>query len=327
MRSWILDESPGDYRFGEIDLADPGPGQVRVSVRASALNHMDLWLRLGQPKPRTPFVPGCDAAGVVDAVGPGVERWKAGDEVVVNPSIACGACELCLADRSVLCPRFGILGEQYWGGHGEAVIVGAANLVARPPRLSWQEAAAYGLCGLTAYRMLRRARLRAGERLLVVGAGGGVATAAIMLGQWMGATVYATSRDADKRRQAVEYGAADAFDSAEPFPIKADVVVDSAGAATWDRSLRALAPEGRLALCGGTAGAEVKLNLPRLFFKQHEIIGSTMGTFREFAELTALMIDGLPVIVDQVYEWDRYPEALARLEAGSQLGKIVLSRD
>jgi zinc-binding alcohol dehydrogenase/oxidoreductase len=290
------------------------------------LNHLDLWLRQGLPKPRTlPLVPGCDGAGTVETVGEGVTRWETGDEVVVNPSFACGHCSECLADRSIFCPQWGIMGEHYWGSHGEHLIVREANLVAKPPGLSWEEAGCYGLCGLTAYRMLRRARLSHGETLLVVGAGGGVATAAIALGQRLGARVFATSRDPAKCKRALDLGALEAFTTqGDPVPIKADVVVDSAGSPTWAMSVRALRPGGRLVTCGGTGGTGVELNLPRLFLSQQEVIGSTMGTFREFDELTALVAAGLPVRVDSVHDVADYPAALARLASGEQFGKVVL---
>ena len=158
-----------------------------MDVAVSALNHLDLWLQQGLPKPKAfPMVPGCDGAGTVAAVGEGVTRWQVDDEVVINPSFACGRCSECLGDQSVFCAKWGIMGEHYWGSHGESVIAGEANLVRKPPELSWEEAGAYGLCGLTAYRMLRRARLTAGETLLVVGAGGGVSSAAIGIGQRLG---------------------------------------------------------------------------------------------------------------------------------------------
>lgn len=317
--------SPGDYRFGEVDLPEPGRRQVVVDVVASALNHLDLWLRTALPAPRAlPLVPGCDGAGVVAALGPGATRWQVGDEVVINPSFACGHCPQCLADRSVFCPEWGIMGEHCWGAHGRSVLVGEANLVARPPGRSWEEAGAYGLCGLTAYRLLRRARLEAAETLLVIGAGGGVASAAMVLGQRMGARVFATSRHPAKRARAVALGALDAFASDAKVPIKADVVLDSVGGATWPTAVSALRPGGRLVICGGTAGSKVELNLPRLFFGQHEVIGSTMGTFAEFEQLTALVAGGMPVVVDSVYPLADYPAALERLAAGDQFGKVVL---
>jgi zinc-binding alcohol dehydrogenase/oxidoreductase len=327
MQSWILDESPGDYRFGEIEIAEPGPGMVRVRVVASALNHMDLWVTKGLPKPKVPHVPGADGAGVVESVGEGVTGVEAGDEVVLNPAWSCRRCPTCLAGESPLCAKFGILGEHRWGTHGEFVVLPAENVVPKPAALSWPEAAAYGLCYLTAWRMLRRARLRAGETMLVVGVGGGVSSAGLVLGKAMGATVYATSRDGAKRTRAIELGAEDAFDSgADAYPVRANVVFENVGAATWAKSIKALAPAGRLVTCGGTAGSKVELSLPRLFFKQHEIIGSTMGSYAEFDEVTRMVAGtGVPVIVDEVVSGlDAFPAALDRLTKGDQLGKIVI---
>ncbi len=162
--------------------------------------------------------------------------------------------------------------------------------------------------------------------MLVVGIGSGVSCAALAIGQAMGATVYATSRAEDKRAQAVAMGAAAAFDSADAkWPVKADVVVESVGPATWDQSVRSLKPGGRLVVCGGTSGSTAELNLPRLFFGQFEIIGSSMGSYEEFAEVTALVAQGLPIQVDEVLSIEEYPAALERMERGGQLGKIVLT--
>ena len=325
MQAWILDESPGTYRFGEIDTPEPGPGAVRVALRASALNHMDLWVTKGMPKPHTPHVPGADGAGVVDAIGDGVDSVTVGDEVVLNPSVSCRRCEACLSDEAPLCRQFGILGEHRWGTHGEQVVVPAENVVPRPRGRSWEESAAYGLCALTAWRMLKRARLQPGETMLVVGVGGGVSSFGLVLGVWMGARVFATSRDEAKRKAAVDLGATDAFDSSQPFPVQADVVFENVGGATWDHSIKALAPGGRLVTCGGTAGNKVEISLPRLFFKQHEIIGSTMGSYGEFAEVTRMVDNGLPVVIDETVDGiDRFPDALERMDRGAQLGKLVV---
>lgn len=325
MRAWLLEHAPGDYHLGTVDTPEPGPGDVRVRVIASALNHMDIWVTKGLPKPPLPHVPGADGAGVVEAVGPGVDGVQAGDEVVLNPSISCRSCPVCLAGNAPLCPRYGIMGEHRWGAHAEFVVVPAANVVARPPSRTWEESAAYGLAYLTAWRMLRRARVHAGETVLVVGVGGGVSSAGMVLARAMGARVFATSRQEAKRRRAVELGAEDAFDTDADFPIKADVVLENVGGPAFERSLRALVPGGRLVTCGGTAGPKVEISLPRLFFKQHEIIGSTMGSYAEFAEVTALVANGLPVVIDDVVEGlDAFPAALARLAAGEQLGKLVL---
>jgi NADPH:quinone reductase-like Zn-dependent oxidoreductase len=325
MHAWILDESPGSYRWGEMPDPEPGPDDVVVSVVASALNHMDLWLTRGMPKPPLPHVPGCDVAGVVHAVGDAVTSVAVGDEVVVNPGVSPVDEIIALGNDSPMGPGFGIWGEHDRGGHANLAIAPARNIVRRPPNRTWEECAAYPLCYLTAWRMLRRARLGAGDTLLVVGIGGGVATAALALGNAMGAHVYVTSRDAMKRDRAIALGAEGAFDSAEgKWPVSADVVVESVGPATWDQSVRSLKAGGRLVLCGGTSGMSVELNLPRLFFKQIEIIGSTMGSYQEFAEVTALVADGLPVVVDELYPLTDYPAALARLEEGAQLGKILL---
>ena len=324
MQAWILDESPGAYRWGEIDPPAVGPDDVAVRPVASALNHMDLWLTKGQPKPHLPHVPGCDVAGVVEEVGSAVTGVVAGDEVVVNPAVSPIEAVVALGDDSPLGPGFQILGEQRWGGHGERVVVPARNVVPKPAGRTWEECAAYPLATLTAFRMLRRARLAAGERCLIVGIGGGVSTAALHLAVRMGAEVHVTSRDPGKGEQALALGAAGAYDSAGDWPVRANVVVESVGPATWDRSVRALQPGGRLVVCGGTSGQGVEINLPRLFFKQHEIIGSTMGSYGEFATVTELIAQGLPVSVDQALALDEYPTALERLAAGDQLGKLVL---
>ncbi len=328
MRAWILDESPGSYREGEVDEPPVGPGDVAVRPVASALNHMDLWLTRGLPRPRLPHVPGCDVAGVVAAVGADVGGGAAGprpgDEVVVNPAVSPLDAVVAHGIDSPLGAGFQIVGEQRWGGHGDLVVVPARNVVPRPAGRSWEECAAYPLATLTAWRMLRRARVTAGETVLIVGIGGGVSAAALALALRMGATVYATSRDDGKRRRAVAAGAADAFDSEADWPVTVDVVVESVGPATWERSVRALRPGGRLVVCGGTSGPKVELNLPRLFFKQIEIIGSTMGSYPEFDQVTRLVGAGLPVQVDEVFDRADYPAALDRLRRGDQLGKVVL---
>ena len=324
MDAWILDESPGSYRFGTIDTPEPGYGEVRVRPVASALNHMDLWLTRGRPKPHLPHVPGCDVAGVIDAVGDGVDL-EVGAEVVVNPAVSPLEHVVHLGNDAPVGRGFQILGEQRWGGHADGVVVPARNIVPKPASRSWEECAAYPLATLTAYRMLRRARLVAGETVLVVGIGGGVSMAALALALRMGAEVFVTSREQAKIDQAVALGATAGFDSSdERWPVKAHVVVESVGPATWDASVSSLVPGGRLVVCGGTSGQKVEVDLPKLFFKQIEIIGSTMGSYEEFDAVTRLVDLGLPVAVDQVFDRADYPDALERLRSGDQLGKVVL---
>lgn len=321
----MLDESPGSYRFGEVPDPEVGVDDVCVRVVASALNHMDLWLTRGLPKPKAlPHVPGCDVAGRVEAVGGQVTHVAVGDEVVVNPAVVPLDAVVTYGNDAPAAGKLAIVGEQRWGGHGELVVVPGRNVVARPPGIGWETAAAYPMAYLTAWRMLRRARVRAGESVLVVGIGGGVSTAALALAVRQGAVVYATSRDEEKRKRAVALGAADAFDSKGDWPVSVDVVVETVGPATWERSIRALKPAGRLVVAGGTSGPKVELNLPRLFFKQIEVIGSTTGSYEEFAQVTDLVGQGVPVQVDEVFDLADYPAALERLHAGAQLGKIVL---
>lgn len=325
MDAWILDESPGSYRWGTIEPPPLGRDDVRIRVVASALNHMDLWVTRGLPKPPLPHVPGCDVAGVVEEVGPEVQHVAVGDEVVVNPGVSPVEDIVAFGNDSPMGPGFKIYGEHMWGGHATFATAPARNVVRRPANRTWEECAAYPLASLTAYRMLKRARLAAGETVLVVGIGAGVSCAALAIARYLGAEVVVTSRSPAKREQALAMGAAAAIDSAaERWPVQADVVVESVGRATWAQSLRALKPGGRLVVCGGTSGGDVEINLPRLFFKQYEIIGSSMGSYQEFAELTTLVERGLDVHVDRVFPLDQYSAALAHLEAGEQLGKVVL---
>ena len=327
MDAWILDESPGSYRWGSIEPLEVTASDVRIKVVTSALNHMDLWVTKGMPKPPLPHVPGCDVAGIVDEVGADVTHVQPGDEVVVNPGVSPLGDIVALGNDSPMGAGFQILGEHRWGGHAELVVAPARNVVAKPQGRSWEASAAYPLATLTAWRMLRRARLTAGETVLIVGIGGGVSAAALALATRMGAVAYATSRDPEKRTRALELGAAGAFDSGADWPVKVDVVVESVGPATWDRSVSALRPGGRLVVCGGTSGPKVELNLPKLFFKQIEVIGSTMGSYEEFADVTALVDQGLDVQVDEVFALADYPKALERLREGAQLGKVVLRHD
>lgn len=325
MDAWILDESPGSYRWGSLDTPTPAPDEVRIRVMASALNHMDLWVTKGMPKPPTPHIPGCDAAGIVDAVGSAVTNVSIGNEVVVNPGISPVDEIIRLGNNSPMGPGFKIWGEHCRGGHADFAVVPARNVRPRPVNRTWEECAAFPLAYVTALRMFNRARLQAGETVLIVGIGSGVSMAALALARWMGAHVIVTSRDETKRMQALALGASEAIDtSADNWNVQAHVVVESVGPATWEKSMRSLLPGGRLVVCGGTSGPKVEVNLPRLFFKQFEIIGSSMGSYEEFDQLLRMVNLGLPVSIDSVYSLDQYLDALEKLERGDQLGKIVL---
>ncbi len=325
MKSWILNESPGTYVWGDIATPEPQDNEVRIRVVASALNHMDLWVTRGMPKPPLPHIPGCDVAGIVDAIGSKVTSVSVGDEVVVNPGVSPVEDIVRLGNNSPMGPGFMIWGEHCHGGHATFAIAPDRNVRPRPSSRTWFESAAFPLAYLTALRMLNRARLAAGETVLIVGIGSGVSTAALALANFMGAQAIVTSRDAAKREQALRMGAISAIDSADAkWPVQADVVIESVGPATWDKSVRSLAPGGRMVVCGGTSGSAAEINIPRLFFKQYEIIGSSMGSYEEFDQLLSIVNNGLPIAVDNVYPLHEYETALSRLERGEQLGKIVL---
>jgi zinc-binding alcohol dehydrogenase/oxidoreductase len=335
MRAWLLRDTggPDSFTLEDIDVPEPGPGDVRVRLVTTALNHLDIWSSMGMPKPPLPHVAGADGAGVVEAIGDDVTTIAVGDEVVVNPSVSCGHCAACLRGDTSFCVTYQILGEHRWGTLAEQVVIPARNVVPKPAMLGWEQAGAYGLAYGTAYRLLRRARLKVGETLLVVGVGGGVSNAAMLLGGEMGAIVYVTSRDAKKIERAVFSGADGGFLSDEDFgkALKAatgngaDVVVENVGEPTWKASIGSLNKGGRLVTCGGTGGPNVQLSLPRVFFKQLEIIGSTMFDAGEFADVTGLVGSGrVPVLVDSTYDFDELPAALIRMQNGEQFGKIVL---
>ena len=324
---------PQSLVLEEVPTPQPGPGDVRVKLTVAALNHLDIWTSLGMPKPQLPHVAGADGAGVIDAIGEGVTSLLPGQEVVINPSVGCGTCAFCLRGDTPLCTTYQIVGEHRWGTLAEYVVVPARNVLPRPDQLAWEEAGAYGLATGTAYRMLRRARLGVGDVLLVVGVGGGVSSAGLALGKAMGASVFVTSTNTDKICRAIQLGATGGFNSANLFAKElkaeigrgADVALENVGPATWEQSVRSLDPGGRLVTCGSTSGTKVEITVPHLFFKQLEIMGSTMFDYDEFATVTNLVGSGrVPIVIDRVFDFGELPTALARLEAGQQLGKIVL---
>ena len=333
MRAWLLTDTTGidALQLAEVSTPEPGPGEVRVQVKVAGLNHLDVWVSMGQPKPKSlPHILGGDGAGIVEATGDGVTEWQPGDEVIINPSLSCGECEFCLSDQMVFCRQYSILGEVKEGTLAEAIVVPARNLYPRGD-LDWAVAGTFGLASSTAYRMLQRARLQAGETVLVVGVGGGVSSAAVLVALALGARVLVTSRSQEKIDWALAQGAEAGFDSATEFAASvkeatgrgASVVVENVGKATWDQSFRSLAPGGRMAICGATAGNRVELALPVLWFKQLEIIGSTMANRSEFEAAMNLVKTGqVPIAIDRLYPFEELPEAMRRLEAGDQLGKI-----
>jgi len=290
-------------------------GWVRVHLRAAALNHHDLWSLkgVGLPADRLPMVLGCDGAGVLDD----------GTEVVVHAVVSTPGW----AGDETLDPRRSLLSERYDGTLAEQVAVPAANVLPKPPALGWEEAACLPTAWLTAYRMLfTNGGLRPGQTVLVQGAGGGVATAAIALARAAGLTVWATSRDEAKRGRAVELGAHEVFESGARLPAKVDAVMETVGKATWSHSLRSLRPGGTLVVSGATSGADPSADLNRVFFLQLKVIGSTMGTREELRDLLALCaVSGLRPVIDDARPLADARASFERLAAGEVFGKLVLT--
>jgi len=321
---------PSGVRVEERPLTEPAEGMVAIDIRCAGLNHLDLWMLSGVQRVEPPRVLCADGAGVVAASA--AEGWKPGDEVVIYPVACDWECAHCRAGQQVFCPAFGILGEHSDGTACQRFHVPAQNLRRKPAGLSWEEAGAFPLTFLTAWRMLTtRARLQRGETLLVVGAGAGVAAAAIAIGTHLGARVFATSRSEAKRERARALGAEEVFDSGGfSKPVKeasnggVDVVFEHVGPATLTDSLRSIRRGGRVVFCGSTSGPKAEVFMPGLFFNQADLLGSTMGTAPEFDALLEAVGQGLRPVVDSVYPLDDVQAALEHLDRAEQFGKVVL---
>jgi NADPH:quinone reductase-like Zn-dependent oxidoreductase len=313
--SQSADEPLTGLTVGERPAPEVPDGWVRVTLKAASLNHHDLWsLRgVGLSPDALPMILGCDAAGVLDD----------GTEVVVHAVVGSPAW----SGDETLDPKRTLLSEKHQGALAEVVVVPARNVLPKPPELSWEEAACLPTAWLTAYRMLfTNAGLRPGQTVLIQGAGGGVATAAIALARHAGYRVWATSRDEAKREQAVALGAHQAFETGARLPERVDAVLETVGKATWSHSMRALRPGGTLVVSGATTGSDPTADLSRLFFLQLKVIGSTMGTRDELADLLAFCVStGLRPVIDDVRPLSDAATSFAKLAAGDVFGKLVLT--
>jgi NADPH:quinone reductase-like Zn-dependent oxidoreductase len=309
------DDPLSGLELGERPEPEPPDGWEVVRMRAASLNHHDLWtLRgVGIDPDRLPIVLGCDAAGTT----------ADGREVVVHAVVAQPGA----GGDETLAPDFSILSERYDGTHAELVAVPERNLVPKPEDLSFAEAACLPTAYLTAYRMLFvKGELRPGQTVLVQGAGGGVATAAILLGRAAGLRVWVTSRDPAKGERAVELGAHAAFEAGERLPERVDCVLETVGEATWEHSLRSLVPGGTVVVSGATSGPNPPADLARVFFRQLRVVGATMGTRAELADLVRMLeATGVHPLVDDVVPLAAARDAYRRLAEGEAFGKIVLS--
>ena len=345
MRAAVFDEfgGPEVLRIASLPVPEPAAGEVLVRVRAASLNHLDLWVRRGIPIETTmPHIGGSDIAGVVERFGPGASPGgnaaaiQVGARVIVNPSLSCGTCEFCTRGDAVLCAQYRIIGEHTQGGFAEYVTVPADSLLEIPESMSFEQAAAAPLVFLTAWRgLVTRGRLRAGESVLITGASGGVASAAVQIARHTGAKVFAvtTTENIDRVGQ---LGAAVVYDRANQDYARqlwvdtgkrgVDVVFDSVGEAQWAQNVRSLARGGRLVVYGATTGHKAELDLRVVFWKQIEIVGTTMANRAEFESVMRLVFDGtLEPVVDRVFPLEEIQAAHERLERGAQFGKIVIT--
>ena len=341
MKALAFHEHGGLDKLKYQVVADPkvGAGDVLVRVKAAALNHLDLFVREGMPglKLPLPFWSGCDIAGEIAEVGGSVQGVAVGDRVVVNPNLECGRCEYCQKGQHSLCVSYGILGEHVHGGLAEYVKVDGRKVLKLPDAVTYEDAAAFVLVNMTAWRMLvSQARLRAGEDLLIIGVGGGVSSTGVQIGKLCGARVWVTSSSDEKLERARALGADECINYAKEDWVKViaqktgrrgvDVVLENVGAATWVGAIRALAKGGRLVTCGGTSGPICETDVRQVFWKQISIIGSTMSTNAEFAEVMGQLFRGrLKAIVDSVMPLEDGVAAQQRLAEGKQFGKIVLT--
>jgi NADPH:quinone reductase-like Zn-dependent oxidoreductase len=323
----------------ELPTPEPKAREVRVRVKAVALNHLDVWVRKGWQglKLQLPHVLGADIAGVVDAVGAEVTDLEPGTEVCVNPGLSCGVCERCLKGEDNLCRQYSILGEHVRGGNAEFVCVPRQNILPKPRKLSFEEAACLPLTFLTSWTMLvRRAQLQPGETVLIHAAGSGVGSAGIQIAKLMGAKVIATASTAEKLEKATQLGADhvinyathDFVDEVKKLTNKklVDVVFEHTGASTWDKSIACLPYGGRLVTCGATAGGDVKLDLRVLFYKRISLLGSTMGSKGDLFRVMQLVDEGkLKPVLDRVLPLEKAAEAHGLLADRKSFGNVVLT--
>ena len=324
--------------FDEIAVPSIGPTDVLVRVMATSINHLDLWLRQGLPgvKFPLPLIPGIDAAGTVENVGNGVRHLRAGDRVVVAQGISCGHCRYCLDGNDNLCKEYRLIGEHRDGADAEYIAVPSRNIERLPERVSFEAAAASALVFLTAWQMLvDKAKVKQTEDVLIIGASSGVGSAGIQIAKMLGARVIATTSSEEKASKAREIGADEVVNYKNENVLErvrtltgkkgVEVVFDHIGASVWEQNIKALAKGGRLVTCGATSGYEAKTDLRYVFYKQLQILGSTMGRKGDLVTIMNLIGQGkLKPVIDRVLPLTEVRQAHQIVEAGRHFGKIVL---
>ncbi|MBO8173034.1 MAG: zinc-binding dehydrogenase [Bacillaceae bacterium] len=327
MKAVVHEGRPGleSVKYVEMADANPGPGEVKVKLKYAGLNRRDHLVLYRRSEQDPAVVLGSDGAGVVVETGPDVDRVQDGDEVVINPSLR-------WPDQVDAPPAgFEILGHPEHGTFAEYITISADQVEPKPASLSWEEAGVLPLSALTAYRALfTRGKVDGGQTVLIPGIGSGVATYLVQMAKAVGAKVIVTSRSEENRRRGLELGADVAIDSQGDWDQqlngeKADIVIESVGAATWDKSMAQLRPGGTIVVFGATAGDVVEFNLRSFFYGQYNLLGTTMGNAVEFREMLAFVEKhGIKPVLDRVYPLSEAVSALKRMDEGSKFGKIAL---
>lgn len=324
----------------DIPIPEIGPGELLIRVKACALNHLDIWIRQGIPAYQIPLphVSGCDISGVIEQINePNEQGLFMGQSVFVSPGLSCWHCEQCLGGQDNLCSSYQILGAQVEGGYAEYVKVPISNVFSMPPSLTFEEAAAFPLVGVTAWHMVvTLAKVRSAETVLVVGAGSGVGAMAVQIARLLGARVFTTVGSKEKVAKAQSLGAEAIINHVNEDIEKrvrhltggrgVDVVIEHVGEKVWDQCIRMLARGGRLVTCGATTGGQVKVDARVLFSRQLTLMGSYMGTRAEFLEATKMVgLGKLHPVVDCVMPLSEARNAQERLLSRKNFGKVVLA--
>ena len=343
MKAVVFNQHGGPEVLQYVDVPNPrpGPGEVLIEVKATSINHIDIFLRRGMPGIKVPLpkIVGSDAAGIIRELGRDVSGLTPGQRVTINPGIACGHCEFCSAGFGSQCVSWAMVGENRDGAYAEFVVVPAHIVLPIPDHISFEEAAAAPLVFLTAWSMMvGKGNIRPGEDVLILGAGAGVGTAAIQIAKLVGCRVFATASNAEKLQRAKELGAdflinytTEEFDKTiRDLTNKrgVDIVVDYIGADTWVRSLRSARRGGRVLTCGATTGFAPQTDLRHIFFRQVQVLGSTMGSHREFVDVMKCVFRGqLKPVIDQVLPLPEARKGHELIEQRAVFGKIVLTNE